>query len=93
MKPKFTAILSFYFKCNTRYFFNNAEKFFNMFPAVLIGLGRLGEECRIKLEPNAKLFCLASPTRIAIPLQKEVNEELCRMVELGVIQSVTKPTE
>ena len=48
---------------------------------------------RIQLKTDAKPFALSSPRRVAAPLLPKVKQELERMMEMGVISKVTKPTE
>lgn len=42
---------------------------------------------------RSKTVLLSTPRRVPIPLMKPVREELERMVQLGVISQITKPTE
>ena len=64
----------------------------NAFPKLFQGLGNLGEEYRISLNPDAKLFALTVPRRVPLPLHKKVNDELAQVEPLGVISKVDKPT-
>ena len=64
----------------------------NDFPKVFLGLGNLGEEYKISLNPNAEPFSLTAPRRVPLPLHKKVNHELAQMGSLGVITKVDKPT-
>ena len=59
------------------------------FPSLFQGLGKLEGEYSIKLLEGAKPFALATPRRVAIPLMKQVKDELKRMEQLGV----REPTE
>ena len=47
----------------------------------------------IKLKTGATLFAIISPRCVRIPLVKQTEDELKRMVEQKVITSVLKPTE
>ena len=50
-------------------------------------------EYRIALKPDAQSVCLYTPRRIPRPLLPKVKEELERMIQEGVICTVTEPTE
>ena len=63
------------------------------FPKLFQGLGKLEGEYSIKLQEGAKPFALTVPRRVAIPLMKQVKDEIERMEQLGVIVRVSKPTE
>ena len=63
------------------------------FPGVFQGLGNLGEEYEIKLQPDAKPFSLYTPRGIPLPLREKVKQELDKMEEMGVISKVDEPTE
>ena len=62
------------------------------FPSLFRGLGKLEGEYSIKLQEGAKPFALTVPRRVAIPLMKQVKNELERMEQLGVIARVSEPT-
>ena len=49
---------------------------------VFQGLGNLGEEYEIQLEPGATPFAL-SPRRVPLPLREKVSDELRKMEEMG----------
>ena len=61
-------------------------------PELFEGLGNLGEEYEIQLEPGAKPFSLYTPRRVPLPLQQTVKEELDKMETMGVISKVDDPT-
>ena len=65
----------------------------NQFPSLFQGLGKLEGEYSIKLQEGAEPFTLTVPRRVAIPLMKQVKDELQRMEQLGVIARVSEPTE
>ncbi|KAL0175066.1 hypothetical protein M9458_031034, partial [Cirrhinus mrigala] len=52
-----------------------------------------GEPVKIELKENARPYSITTPRRIPIPLVPKVEEELRRMKCLGIIESVTEPTE
>ena len=64
-----------------------------IFPELFQGLGRLKDNYKIQIVPEAKPFALTTPRRIAVPLLPKVKAELERMEKLGVISKVTTPTE
>ena len=49
----------------------------------------------VKIEPtdNAKPYCVNSAKKIPFPLLPKVKEELERMLEEGIIEEVTEPTD
>lgn len=51
------------------------------------------EPVKIKLKGDAVPYHLHSPRRVAEPLMKPVREELDRMVDNGIINPITEPTE
>ena len=53
----------------------------SLFPEVFLGLGKLGKPYTIKLKPKTKSFCLGTPRRIPLPLEKVVKLELKSMEE------------
>ena len=62
------------------------------FPTVFQGLGNLGDEYEIKLQPDAKPYTLFTPRNVPLPLRPKVAMELDRMEKEGVISKVTQPT-
>ena len=56
------------------------------------GLGNLGKEYDIKLQPDSKPHTLFTPRLVPLPLRPKVTEELDRMEKSGVISKVTEPT-
>lgn len=52
-----------------------------------------GDPVKITLKDDAKPYSVAVPHRIPVPLLPQVEEELKRMEENGIIQRVTEPTE
>ena len=63
------------------------------YPRLFSGLGTFKGEYTIKLQPDAKPFCLFIPRNIPIPLREKVKQEIQRMESLGVILQVNKLTE
>ena len=63
------------------------------FPTVFNGLGNLGEEFTINLNPNAVPRAIHTARHVPLPLRPQVEEELKRMEMLGVISKVDQPTE
>ena len=57
------------------------------------GLGCLGGEYEITIDPDVKPFNLTTPRRIPIPQLPKVKEEHERMEKLGVIREVQEPTD
>ena len=58
---------------------------------VFQGLGNLGVECEVRLEPGVKPFVLYTPRRVPLPLREKVSEELTKMEGMGVISWVDNP--
>jgi len=68
--------------------------FVKEFPQVFSGLGKMtGPPIKIQLAENTTPHHLSAPRHIALPLLKLLKEELDRMMQLGVIKKVDKPTE
>ena len=63
------------------------------FTSLFQGLGKLEGEYSVKLQEGAQPFALTVPRRVAIPLMKQVKDELKRMEQLGVITRVSEPME
>ena len=63
------------------------------YPRLFSGLGMFKGEYTIKLQPDAKPFCLFTPRNIPLPLREKVKQELQRMERLGVISKVNEPTQ
>lgn len=58
------------------------------------GLGKMeGKPCSIKLKANAEPKPTKAPRRIPIASSEKVEQELERMLNLGVIKKVSEPTE
>ena len=55
------------------------------------GLGKIKGSYHIELEDGAKLYFVCTPRRVPIPLLPKVQQELERMVCLGVISKVNAP--
>lgn len=52
-----------------------------------------GNPVKITLKDDAKPYSVAAPHRILVPLLPQVEEEVKRMEENGIIEHVTEPTE
>ena len=72
---------------------NTKEKITQQYPNLFRGLGKMAGEYTIQLKEGAQPFCLTSPRRIPIPLQKKVKSQLESMVQLGVIEPIDEPTD
>ena len=64
------------------------QKFAKLFQ----GLGKLGDEYQIQLEPGATPFALFTPRRVPLALRERVSKELQRMEAMRVISRVDVPT-
>ena len=73
----------------------NEEPEFSKFPKLFNSLGKiLGDEIDIKLKMNGREpYHLTTPRRVAVPLLKDLENELKKMVDMGVIKKITEPTE
>lgn len=63
------------------------------FPGLWKGLGTIPGECTISLNDNSKPFAITAPRKIPIPLRKKVEQELLRMQDDGIIQTIEEPTD
>lgn len=57
------------------------------------GLGKMPNTYKIDLKPNARPFAVHQPRRVPIPLLPKLEDEIQRLLKLGVIKEVNKPTE
>ena len=87
------AICALHVLANINPIFESAESVKSLFPEVFSDLGKLSEPYTIKLKPKTKSFCLGTPRRIPLPLEKAVKLELKSMEEQGVISKVNEPTD
>ena len=69
------------------------QKVVSKFPKLFKGLGIIEGEYNIQLKQNAAPYTLATRRRIPLPLKSQVEEELHRMEQLGVIRKVDSPIE
>uniref|UniRef100_A0A147BN06 RNA-directed DNA polymerase n=1 Tax=Ixodes ricinus TaxID=34613 RepID=A0A147BN06_IXORI len=70
-----------------------ARKILESYPELLSGLGLMETPYRVVLAPGAKPHAVTYPRRVPIPLLPDVERELQRMQDLGVIVKVDKATE
>lgn len=63
------------------------------FPKLWSGLGIIPGEYKITLDKKHIPYAITAPRKIPIPLRKKVEEELNRMLRLGIIHAVEKPTD
>ena len=56
----------------------------SQFPSVFSGLGTMGPEYEIKLQPDAVPYPIFTPRSIPLPLRDKVQEELNKMERNGV---------
>ena len=65
----------------------------DQYPTLFSGLRTFKGEYTIKLQPNAKPFCLFIPRNVPLPLREKVQKEIQRMEKLGVISRVEEPIQ
>ncbi|XP_065192403.1 uncharacterized protein K02A2.6-like [Sycon ciliatum] len=63
------------------------------FPSLFSGLGSLKEPYSIPLTDGVKPFCPYTARNVALPIRPQVEAELQRMEDLGVIRRVLEPTD
>ena len=64
------------------------------YPEIFKGIGKLKNfEYKIRLRNEAKPYAVTVPRRVPIPLQKEVEMQLNKMVADDIIERVEEPTE
>ena len=56
------------------------------------GLGDIPGEYQIKLIENTEPFALHVPCKVPLPLLKKTKDEIEKMLQMGVISRVDKPT-
>ena len=71
------------------------EPEFRMFSRLFNSLGKIaGDEIDIQLKMEGREpYHLTTPRRVAVPLLKDLEQELNKMEEMGVIRKITEPTE
>ena len=62
------------------------------YPQLFRGLGTFGQEYEVSLAKDAKPFALHTARNVPLPLRGKVQNELDRMVSLGVISPVSDPS-
>ena len=72
---------------------NSNEKCTENFPNLFKGLGCMKGEYSLKLKDGTNPYSTSVSRRIPIPLLSKVKTELEKMVEHGVIESITEPTD
>ena len=65
----------------------------SLYPKLFTRLGCIKDEFYIVLQPDPTPYSVSTPRRVPIPLLPQVKEELKRMVDLGVIERVSEPTQ
>ena len=60
---------------------NFSSKVKETYPELFSGLGKLEREYTIEIKEGALSFSVSTPRRIALPLQKKIEEELKRLKE------------
>ncbi|XP_064468401.1 uncharacterized protein K02A2.6-like [Ornithodoros turicata] len=71
----------------------DAKEVLKDYPKLLSGLGLMKTPYKITLLPEAKPYAVTYPRRVPIPLLPNVENELKRMQELGVIVRIDRATE
>ena len=72
---------------------NFSSKVKETYPELFSGLGKLEREYTIEIKEGAVPFSVSTPRRIALPLQKKVEEELKRLKEQKIIKEIHTPTD
>lgn len=72
---------------------NNTPDFKTEFPELFQGLGKLEEPYSIKLKDDVTPVHIFTPRKVAHPLLPQVQKEINKMLEEGVISEMLEPTE
>ena len=70
-----------------------AEWWIAQHPTLFGGLGLMKSRCTIKLRSSVEPFALPVPRRVAAARRAPLRKELDRMVGLGVIERIERPTD
>ncbi|KAJ8890205.1 hypothetical protein PR048_009713 [Dryococelus australis] len=63
------------------------------YPKLSEGLGLMAATYTIRLKNSAVLVSLHAPCRVALPLQPKLKKEIERLVNMGIISPMDRPTE
>ena len=69
------------------------EDVLKAYPKLFTGLGKLKGEYNIRLNEDAKPFCMTSPRRVPLPVLGRLEKEITRWTILDVIEPAEEPTE
>ena len=69
------------------------EDVLKAYPKLFTGLGKLKGEYNIRLNEDAKPFCMTSPRRVPLPVLGRLEKEITRLTILDVIEPAEEPTE
>ena len=70
-----------------------AERWIANYPMLFSGLGLMKSKCAIKLRGSVEPFALPVPRRVAAARRAPLRKELDRMIGLGVIERIERPTD
>ncbi|KAJ8887055.1 hypothetical protein PR048_013270 [Dryococelus australis] len=64
-----------------------------MYPKLFKDLGLMAATYKIRLKNDAVPVSLHAPRRVALPLQPKLKQDIDRLVNMGIISPVDRPTE
>ena len=70
-----------------------SKNWFKLFPELFKGLGCMEHKLQLKIKEGIEPYALAIPRRVAAARKSLLKVELERMIQLGVIEKVEKPTK